>query len=159
MTDQEKFEQWANDYALYAEPLTNLGRHADCKAAYLAAKQVSAAEIAELKEVMREVIRISDRKHDAWDSAKELLKEGEGRVLTRAALANVIENQATTIAQLKADNARLREALELAIGAIELELPDNFKEDEYPISSTALVTCKQALASTPAQSLQDHDET
>ena len=49
MTDQEKFEQWADDYALYAEPLTNIGRHADCKAAYLAAKQDSAAEIAELK--------------------------------------------------------------------------------------------------------------
>ena len=110
MTDQEKFEQWwggkPHDYQLDMtkdEKLTMWVWQA-----WQAAKQDSAAEIAELKEVMREVIRISDRKHDAWDRAKELLKEGEGRVLTRAALANVIENQADTIEQLQAENLRLK---------------------------------------------------
>jgi len=31
------------------------------------------ATIAELKGVLREVVRISDRKHDAWDAAHKLL--------------------------------------------------------------------------------------
>jgi len=33
-----------------------------------------AIEIDALKEALAEVIKISDRKHDAWDKAKELLK-------------------------------------------------------------------------------------
>ena len=32
------------------------------------------AEIWALKEALKEVVRISDRKHNAWDKAKELLK-------------------------------------------------------------------------------------
>jgi len=32
------------------------------------------AEIEALKEALKEVVRISDRKHNAWDKAKELLK-------------------------------------------------------------------------------------
>ena len=32
------------------------------------------AEIEALKKVLQEVVRISDRKHNAWDKAKELLK-------------------------------------------------------------------------------------
>lgn len=32
------------------------------------------AEIGVLKEALQAVITISDRKHDAWDKAKELLK-------------------------------------------------------------------------------------
>jgi hypothetical protein len=32
------------------------------------------AEIEALKEALQAVITISDRKHDAWDKAKELLK-------------------------------------------------------------------------------------
>ena len=33
------------------------------------------AEIEELKEALKNIIVISDRKHDAWDNAKELLKK------------------------------------------------------------------------------------
>lgn len=61
MTIQERFEQWSNKYALYVEPLTTIGRRADCKAAYLAAKQDSAAEIAQLQAdnlKLLEVIRV-----------------------------------------------------------------------------------------------------
>ena len=32
------------------------------------------AEIEALKKVLQEVVRISDRNHDAWNKAKELLK-------------------------------------------------------------------------------------
>lgn len=104
MTGQEKFEQWRKENApdWHNYPVSSMFE------AWQAAKQDSAAEIAELKEVMREIIRISDRKHDAWDRAKELLKGGEGVVLTRAALANVIETQADTIEQLQAENLRLK---------------------------------------------------
>ena len=34
------------------------------------------AEIEALKETLKEVVKISDRKHDTWDRAKELLKNG-----------------------------------------------------------------------------------
>ena len=33
------------------------------------------AEIEQLKKVLKEIIDISDRKHDAWDKAKELLQK------------------------------------------------------------------------------------
>jgi uncharacterized phage infection (PIP) family protein YhgE len=34
-----------------------------------------AQEIEKLKKVLKNIIDISDRKHDAWDEAKELLKK------------------------------------------------------------------------------------
>lgn len=38
------------------------------------------AKIAELRSVLREIIAISDRKHDAWDKAKQLISYGIGGV-------------------------------------------------------------------------------
>ena len=36
------------------------------------------AENERLREALEEVVRISDRKHDAWDRAKEALKRARG---------------------------------------------------------------------------------
>ena len=38
------------------------------------------AEIEQLKKVLKEIIDISDRKHDVWDEAKELLQKERKRV-------------------------------------------------------------------------------
>jgi len=62
----------ANDIAdmVEKEPYhTNLNRST---IAYFIRQQQ--AEIEVLKEALKEVVRISDRKHNAWDKAKELLK-------------------------------------------------------------------------------------
>lgn len=48
---------------------------------YIAGATSEAAKTERLIEIMQEVIRISDRKHDAWDRAKEFIqqwKEGKG---------------------------------------------------------------------------------
>ncbi len=37
MNSREAFERWADDYALFIEPLTNGSRHRDCQAAWNAA--------------------------------------------------------------------------------------------------------------------------
>lgn len=38
------------------------------------ARQAQDAHLAAVKDAVAEVIRISDRRHDAWDRVKELLK-------------------------------------------------------------------------------------
>ena len=46
----------------------------DAVTKYQARVQEQQAEIEALKDALQAVITISDRKHDAWDKAKELLK-------------------------------------------------------------------------------------
>lgn len=44
---------------------------------YIAGATSEAAKTEQLIEIMQEVIRISDRKHDAWDRAKEFIQQWE----------------------------------------------------------------------------------
>jgi len=122
MTDQEKFEQWADDYAVDWEPLPVESRHQDCKAAYLAAKQDSAAEISELKAE--------------------------------------IEGYNLNYKDVCIDNLKLRDVIRQAVISLEHANDNGYITDTIWAGATETLFdyLGEALSSTPAQSLQDHDD-
>jgi hypothetical protein len=77
-------------------------------------------------------------------------------IAAKADSESILKQQQNTIAELIAENKQidvLREALEEASIFV-----DNHSEDWYKSGQVLLIKCKQALASTPAQSLQAHDD-
>jgi len=177
MTDPEKFEQWFKDrFSLGIADMYVSGKMARVKAnirkAYLAAKQDSAEEIAELKAVIdrnksayfameEQIETLREIKIEQECRIKEMRLEHQaeitklkGGLFGRACSRLLIENN-----KLQADNLKLRDLL----GDVHMQADYYHMDSGYALRDKI----EEALASTPAQndvtifdkkSLQDHDD-
>lgn len=123
MTEQEKFEQWWN------------------KTKGTEIKHIGFSSFTE--EVM--FLAWQEAKQDSAAEIAEL-KEDMGHLDRYCGLRD------TEIAQLQADNLKLRDSKKLALSLLTV----NDMSDTY-LMGNCISLAKEALASTPAQSLQDHD--